>query len=101
LQGARLLQTANDTKREPATKVVVRFTIDRPSRVWLGIQERQDNVPTWMADWQYVRQTLETSAGRRRLFYRDVSAGEVALRGMGEMAADQYVVFVQALRQDR
>ncbi|MBL8799761.1 MAG: serine/threonine protein kinase [Planctomycetia bacterium] len=105
LDGAILLRTANDDKREAAPNALS-FSLTAPAVVYVGYDNRGAVLPAWLADgsWQQVQETIACSDGDAamspiKVFARRYPAGIVSLGGNlqspAKGAGSNYVVIIK------
>ena len=99
LQGLLWIQTANDDKIGDSPDFL-KFNLNWGSRVYVAYDENISSLPDWLtenAGWQMIDEQIVDSRGARfDIFYKQYSAGEVALGGnCGSVDDNMYIVMIQ------
>lgn len=104
LVGGAMIQSSIEDRYVSAAQHL-RFSVDRPARVFVAFDGRATAFPAWLTDgtWTWTNESLTStdrfgsSVLRRNVFAKTVPAGTVTLGGNLAPAADtQYIVIVQS-----
>ncbi|WP_347159338.1 hypothetical protein [Pontibacter chitinilyticus] len=83
LQGASLIQPANDDKRDTSS-VVLSFTVTQAATVYVAYDPRGTARPAWLADWEKQSIMLgvdDSNISSMELYRKSFAAGDVKLGG--------------------
>ena len=92
--GFTSLMTANSDKISNNSSQII-FSVNRAVRVYVGVDSRRANAPSWLASWTDSDTQVETTDSIMDIYYRDYSSGLVVLGGNeGSVSGSNYIVFL-------